>query len=85
MEEFIDFAIVRYGETVEEIEMLRTQIAKLEEHKEDLEVFVATGKDLIELAAAKRPRSGATSLDDSRTKSNIGAERIMPVRDAIPA
>lgn len=84
MEEMIDFALMRHGEMVEEIEKRKAEIERLMEHKENLEVFVATAKELGELATTRKWKEGPspTSLEDQKEKSDQVSAKVMPVRDA---
>lgn len=82
MDDMIDFALMRHGEMAEEIEKREAEIEKLREHKENLEVFVATAKELAELAAAKKKKERTPQQEQQRTESSPAVARMMPARQA---
>ena len=82
MDDMIDFALMRHGEMAEAIKKREAEIEKLREHKENLEVFVATAKELAELATAKKNEDQTPQQEEQDIASNSTIARVLPVRQA---
>lgn len=83
MDDVIDFALMRHGELAAAIEKREAEIAKLQEEKESLELFVCTHKELSERAAAEK-KSGAQAPEkaDRESRPAAAVSPLMPVRKA---
>lgn len=83
MDDVIDFALMRHGELAAAIEKREAEIAKLQEEKESLELFVCTHKELSERAAAeKKGGAQAPERSDREPQAKAAISPLMPVRKA---